>query len=167
MTMCAIKNLNLDIKREQRVAFLGQNGSGKPMTIKLLIGILKPTSSEIECPSLNAFYQRKKYVSKHRGSLWQKPQLWWDLPVRDSFELLMLIYKILVPLIKKNIALFGDVIQINSRLDKPAQILSLGQRVKYDIAASVVHSPEIFFLDEPTISLDIKLNPLSTIWFAS
>ena len=79
----------------------------------------------------------------------------------------MLIYKILVPIIKKNIALFGDVIQINSRLDKPAQILSLGQRVKYDIAASVVHSPEIFFLDEPTISLDIKLNPLSTIWFAS
>ena len=72
MTMCAIKNLNLDIKREQRVAFLGQNGSGKPITIKLLIGILKPTSSEIECPSLNAFYQRKKYVSKHRGSLWAK-----------------------------------------------------------------------------------------------
>jgi ABC-2 type transport system ATP-binding protein len=150
----AVDGLSFEIKRGEAVGFIGSNGAGKSTTIKMISGILYPTSGNIEVLGLNPQKQRKQYVS-HIGVVFgQKSQLSWDLPVIDSFELLRHIYRIPLEQYKDNVAMFTTLLDMESFIEQPVRQLSLGQRMRADIAASLLHSPELVFFDEPTIGLD-------------
>lgn len=151
----AISDLNFVIKKGEAVGFIGPNGAGKSTTIKVLSGILYPDGGTITVAGVNPFEKRVKFVSKIGVVFGQKTQLNWDLPVIDSFELLKSIYKIPEDEYKKNLELFIDLLKMEDFIYQPVRQLSLGQRMRADIAAALLHSPEIVFLDEPTIGLDI------------
>lgn len=150
----AVDNISFDIDEGEIVAYIGPNGAGKSTTIKMLCGILNPDSGMIRVNKLNPFENRKKYVKNIGVVFGQKSQLWWDIPVIDSFELLKDIYKINNNTYKKNIEELTELLDIKSILKTPVRQLSLGQRMRCEIAASLLHDPKILFLDEPTIGLD-------------
>ncbi len=153
--MKAVDGISFDIERGECIGFIGPNGAGKSTTIKILTGILYPTTGSVSVLGLVPFEQREQYV-KHIGVVFgQRTQLWWDLPVRESFNLLKHIYEIPESKFKKNMSEFSRVLEIDKLLDVPVRKLSLGQRMRCDLAASLLHEPEIIFLDEPTIGLDV------------
>ncbi len=151
----AVKDISFTIKRGESVGFIGANGAGKSTTIKILSGILYPDDGIVKCLGYVPYKQRKQYVA-HIGVVFgQKSQLAWDLPVIDSFDLLKRIYKIPDNVYQKNVEMFTELLDMSSFIEQPVRQLSLGQRMRADIAAALLHSPEIVFFDEPTIGLDV------------
>ena len=151
----AVKGISFSIEQGETVGFIGPNGAGKSTTIKMLSGILCPDSGGIVCSGLVPYRQRKNYVGRIGVVFGQRSQLQWDLPVRDSFELLKAIYRIPDDLYRKNLSRFTEMLDMSGFIDQPVRQLSLGQRMRSDIAAALLHSPEIVFFDEPTIGVDV------------
>ena len=150
----AVQDISFNIDEGEIVAYIGPNGAGKSTTIKMLCGILNPDSGNILINGLNPFENRVKYVSSIGVVFGQKSQLWWDIPVSDSFELLKSIYKIPKDEYIKTKEELVKLLNIGDLLNTPVRQLSLGQRMRCEIAASLLHNPKILFLDEPTIGLD-------------
>ena len=151
----AVDSVSFDVNKGEIIGYVGSNGAGKSTTIKMLTGILYPTGGIIEVCGLVPTRHRKQNLM-HIGSVFgQRSQLWWDLPLVDSFELLRHIYRVPEKIYKDNIALFAELLDINEFMNTPVRMLSLGQRMRGDIAASLLHNPDILYLDEPTIGLDV------------
>lgn len=151
----AVDTVSFSIKRGEIVGFIGPNGAGKSTTIKMLSGILYPDAGEVKIKGYIPYKQRKQYV-KHIGVVFgQKTQLNWDLPLIESFELMKFIYRIPQEKYEKNLSLFSNLLEMEDFINQPVRQLSLGQRMRGDIVAALLHSPEIVFLDEPTIGLDV------------
>lgn len=151
----AVDGINFEIQKGEAVGFIGSNGAGKSTTIKMMSGILFPTRGSVEVMGFNPQKDRRQYVS-HIGVVFgQKSQLSWDLPVIDSFELLKHIYKIPEDIYQENLKMFTELLDMNSFIEQPVRQLSLGQRMRADIAAALLHSPDLVFFDEPTIGLDV------------
>ena len=151
----AVNDLSFTIEKGEMVGFIGPNGAGKSSTIKMLSGILCPDSGSISVAGYIPYKQRKAYVGNIGVVFGQKSQLQWDLPVIDSFELLRAIYRIPEEKYKRNLERFTEMLDMKSFINQPVRQLSLGQRMRSDIVASLLHSPEIVFFDEPTIGVDI------------
>ena len=153
----AVKGISFSIQQGECVAFLGANGAGKSTTIKMLTGIMKPTEGKISVMGNDPFRERLINAGKIGVVFGQKTQLWWDIPVKDSFELLHSIYEIPDNVYEENLNLFKKILELEEFIDQPARKLSLGQRVRADIAAALLHDPPVLFLDEPTIGLDVAV----------
>lgn len=153
----AVKGISFSIQQGECVAFLGANGAGKSTTIKMLTGIMKPTEGKISVMGNDPFRERIRNAGKIGVVFGQKTQLWWDIPVKDSFELLHSIYEIPDNVYEENLDLFKKILELEEFMDQPARKLSLGQRVRADIAAALLHDPPVLFLDEPTIGLDVAV----------
>lgn len=151
----AVDNINLDVYKGEMLAFLGPNGAGKSTTIKMMTGILFPTSGEMSILGYDPRKDRKKLSFRIGTVFGQKSQLWFHLPPADSFRLLGAIYEVDDDILKKRLNELVDIFEINEFFDIPIRKLSLGQRIRCEIAASLIHKPEILFLDEPTIGLDV------------
>lgn len=151
----AVKDLSFDIAKGEIVGFIGPNGAGKSTTIKMMSGILTPTSGEILIGSKDIQKYRKEVV-KHIGVIFgQRSQLNWDLRLGESYELLRHIYEIDKKQYDETLEIMDSLLGIKEIIDKPVRQMSLGQRVKGDLVAAMLHSPDVLFLDEPTIGLDI------------
>lgn len=150
----ALKEMNFTIPDGQIVGYIGPNGAGKSTTIKILSGILRPDSGECTVNGMVPWEDRKKYVSKLGVVFGQRSQLWWDVPVIESFQLLRDIYRVERGEFQSNLRRLTEQLDLQPFLNAPVRLLSLGQRMRCEIAASLLHSPEILFLDEPTIGLD-------------
>lgn len=150
----AVDNISFTINKGEIVAYIGPNGAGKSTTIKMLTGILKPDSGEILVDGFTPSKDRIKYVKNIGVVFGQKSQLWWDIPVEDSFLLLKDIYKISDKEYEKTKEELIELLNLKDFLKMPVRQLSLGQRMRCEIAASLLHNPKILFLDEPTIGLD-------------
>lgn len=153
----AVKGISFSIQQGECVAFLGANGAGKSTTIKMLTGIMKPTDGKISVMGNDPFRERIRNAGNLGVVFGQKTQLWWDIPVKDSFELLHSIYEIPDNVYGENLDLFKKILELEEFMDQPARKLSLGQRVRADIAAALLHDPPVLFLDEPTIGLDVAV----------
>ncbi len=151
----AVDNISFSIEKGEMVGFIGPNGAGKSTTVKMLTGILVPTSGSISIGGLSPHKDRKRNAMRLGVVFGQRSQLWWDLPVVDTFELLKYIYKVPEKTFQYNMSLFNDLLEINEFISQPVRQLSLGQRMRADIAAALLHDPEIIFFDEPTIGLDV------------
>ena len=153
-TIEAVKNISFEINEGEIVGYIGPNGAGKSTTIKMLSGILLPTAGNIKVNGLNPFEDRKKYVSNIGVVFGQRSQLAWDIPAEDTFDLLKDIYKIDEEKYQNTKTQLVKLLNIEEVIKKPVRSLSLGQRMRCEIAASLLHEPKILFLDEPTIGLD-------------
>ena len=153
----AVKGISFSIQQGECVAFLGANGAGKSTTIKMLTGIMKPTDGKIFIMGNEPCRERIRNARNIGVVFGQKTQLWWDIPVKDSFELLHSIYEIPDNVYEENLDLFKKILELEEFMDQPARKLSLGQRVRADIAAALLHDPPVLFLDEPTIGLDVAV----------
>lgn len=151
----AVKDINFRIQKGELVGYLGPNGAGKSTTIKMLTGILRATSGMIRIDGTDPQKDRKKVARKIGVVFGQKTQLWWDLPLRESYDLLKSIYKIPNNIYEERIHELIQLLNLSEFLDQQTRKLSLGQRMRADLAASMLHDPPILFLDEPTIGLDI------------
>lgn len=151
----AVNNISFEVEKGEILAFIGPNGAGKSTTIKMMTGILHPSSGDIEVLGMDPSHERKK-LSYNIGTVFgQKSQLWFHLPPLDSFNLLGNIYEMEDEKLKKRIEVLKEIFEIGDLMDIPVRKLSLGQRIRCEIAASILHEPEIIFLDEPTIGLDV------------
>jgi len=154
----AVKDINLDIESgEMMIGYIGSNGAGKSTTVKMLTGILEPSSGKIEVNGLNPSKNRKKNAMNIGVVFGQKTQLWWDLPVKESFKLLKEIYEVNDEDYEKRISEFDEVLQLSEFWDQPVRKLSLGQKMRCELAAAFLHHPKIVYLDEPTIGLDVAV----------
>jgi len=150
----AVNNINLSIDKGEIIAFIGPNGAGKSTTIKILTGILCPSSGGAMVSGINPAKQRKKLAYKIGTVFGQKEQLWTHLTPYDNFKFFGAIYDLKDYEIEKRIKELNDTLELNDFINTPVRNLSLGQRIRCEIAASLIHKPEILFLDEPTIGLD-------------
>ena len=150
----AINDISFSIKKGEIVGYIGPNGAGKSTTIKILSGILVPDSGEVKIDRLVPYKDRRKYVQEIGVVFGQRSQLWWDIPAIDSFNLLKEIYKIPEEEYQKTKDELVELLNLKDILNIPVRQLSLGNRMKCEIAASLLHKPKILFLDEPTIGLD-------------
>lgn len=153
----AIDHLNMVIEAGESVAYVGPNGAGKSTTIKMLTGIIPPSSGDIRVAGLIPYRQRIENAYNIGVVFGQRTQLWWDLPVQESLRLLGDIYKVPKETFAKNLTEMIDLLQLEPLLRVPTRQLSLGQRMRCDLAASLLHSPMILYLDEPTIGLDVAV----------
>lgn len=153
----AVKKISFSIQQGECVAFLGANGAGKSTTIKMLTGIMKPTQGRISILGNDPYKERIKNAKNIGVVFGQKTQLWWDIPIKESFELLHSIYEIPSVIYNENLEIFKEILGLEEFMNQPARKLSLGQRVRADIAASLLHNPPVLFLDEPTIGLDVAV----------
>lgn len=151
----AVDDISFEIKEGEIVGFIGPNGAGKSTTIKMLSGILYPDSGEVVIDNFIPYKQRKDYVKNIGVVFGQKSQLQWDLPLIESFELLKYIYKVPEDSYRKNLDKFAQLLDMGEFLNQPVRQLSLGQRMRGDIVAALLHAPKIVFFDEPTIGLDV------------
>lgn len=150
----ALDDISFTIQEGEIVGYIGPNGAGKSSTIKVLSGILTPDQGSVTIHGFVPWKQRKEYV-RHIGVVFgQRSQLWWDLPIIDSFVLLKDIYQITDEVYKESLSELVQALDLSEILKTPARQLSLGQRMRCEIAASLLHRPKILFLDEPTIGLD-------------
>ena len=151
----AVQSIDLVVPPGEIVAFIGPNGAGKSTTIKMMTGILHPNSGSIQVMGLDPVRERSR-LSYHIGTVFgQKSQLWFHLPPTDSFTLLGRIYDVEPVVLKKRVAVLAERFELGALLDVPVRKMSLGQRIRCEVAASLLHEPEILFLDEPTIGLDV------------
>lgn len=150
----ALDDVSFTIQDGEMVGYIGPNGAGKSSTIKILSGILTPEEGTCLINGLIPWKNRIEHVKNIGVVFGQRSQLWWDVPVMDSFELLKEIYKISTPSYRQNLERLTDMLKLSELLKTPVRQLSLGQRMRCEIAASLLHDPEILFLDEPTIGLD-------------
>lgn len=152
----AVKNVSFSIEKGEIVGYIGPNGAGKSTTIKMLSGILLPTAGNIRVNGLDPFKDRKKYVSNIGVVFGQRSQLSWDIPAEDTFDLLRDIYDLSDKEYQKTKTELVNLLNIQEVMKQPVRSLSLGQRMRCEIAASLLHKPKILFLDEPTIGLDAE-----------
>lgn len=152
----AVRDISFDIAKGEFVGYIGPNGAGKSTTIKMLTGILHPTSGEVLLAGMNPHQQRRQTVRRLGVVFGQRSQLWWDLPVKDSYDILAEMYGVPAELKKKRLSQFAELLDLESFWATPVRKLSLGQRMRADLAASMLHDPELLFLDEPTIGLDVN-----------
>jgi ABC-2 type transport system ATP-binding protein len=153
--VAAVRDLSFSVQRGEMVGYIGPNGAGKSTTIKMLTGILVPSSGHLEVAGLEPSRRRTELARRIGVVFGQRTTLWWDLPLRDSFELLRKMYRIPDDRYRRNLAEFLDLLDLGDLLDVPVRQLSLGQRMRGDITAALLHDPEILYLDEPTIGLDV------------
>jgi len=153
-TISALKGISFSIQEGEMVGYIGPNGAGKSSTIKILSGILTPDSGTCIVNGKIPWKERKAYVRDIGVVFGQRSQLWWDVPVIDSFELLKDIYAIPNETYQSNVAELTQLLDLSEILKSPVRQLSLGQRMRCEIASSLLHDPKILFLDEPTIGLD-------------
>ena len=151
----AVDDISFQIKKGEIVGFIGPNGAGKSTTIKMLSGILYPDEGKLGVNGFVPYKQRKQYVKNIGVVFGQKTQLNWDLPLIESFELMKFIYKIPQEKYEKNLHKFVKLLDMEDFINQPVRQLSLGQRMRGDIVAALLHSPEVVFFDEPTIGLDV------------
>ncbi len=151
----AVNDIDFKIRRGEFVGYVGENGAGKSTTIKMLTGILVPTSGTAEVNGIVPYKDRKKNAAKIGVVFGQRTQLWWDLPVRESFDLLRVIFRVSGSDFDRQMAKLEKALSLRTLLEMPVRKLSLGQRMRCDIAASLIHNPPVLFLDEPTIGLDV------------
>ena len=151
----AVNGISFHIDQGEVVGYIGPNGSGKSTTIKMMSGILVPTAGSVRILGLNPQTQRKQVVQNLGVVFGQRTQLYWDLRLGESFELLKRIYRIDDTLYRENLELMKDILNIGDIIDMPVRQMSLGQRMRGDLTAAILHSPKILFLDEPTIGLDV------------
>ncbi len=151
----AVETVSFDIPAGEMVGYIGANGAGKSTTIKMLTGILTPTSGTVTVGGLVPWKQRLQYT-RHIGVVFgQRTQLWWDLAVVESFRLLKKIYEVDDATYDRQMNIFNELLQVDEFLHQPVRKLSLGQRMRCDLAAALLHRPRVLFLDEPTIGLDV------------
>lgn len=150
----ALDDLSFTIRDGEMVGYIGPNGAGKSSTIKVLSGILTPDSGQCLVNGRTPWKDRVAHVKEIGVVFGQRTQLWWDVPVADSFELLKEIYTVSAATYRENLEELTQLLDLGDLLRTPARQLSLGQRMRCEIAASLLHSPKILFLDEPTIGLD-------------
>jgi viologen exporter family transport system ATP-binding protein len=151
----AVAGVTLSIERGELVGYVGPNGAGKSTTIKMLTGILIPSAGRVSVAGLEPSRQRIELAKRIGVMFGQRIQLWWDLPLRDSFELLRHIYKVPAERYRANLGEFVEALELGPLLDVPVRQLSLGQRIRGELAGAMLHGPELVFLDEPTIGLDV------------
>lgn len=154
-SITAVDKISFEIKKGERVAFIGPNGAGKSTTIKMLSSILHPTSGTALIKGLVPWDNRQKIAHDIGTVFGQRSQLWYNLPVQDSFALIEKIYNIDEIAFKRRLSKLVKLFEIRDLLSHPTRSLSLGQRMRCEIVASLLHKPEILFLDEPTIGLDV------------
>lgn len=151
----AVKGINFSIEEGELVGYIGENGAGKSTTIKMLTGLLTPTSGKVVVNNIEP-YKKRIENNKNIGAVFgQKTQLWWDLPVIESFRLIKKMYKIPEGEYRKNLKKFTEILELDELLEKQVKNLSLGQKMRCEIAAAFLHNPKIVYLDEPTIGLDV------------
>ncbi len=153
-TIEALKNVSFEVEEGDIVGYIGPNGAGKSTTIKIMSGILNPTSGECKIMGFTPWKDRKQYVKNIGVVFGQRSQLWWDVPIIDSFELLKDIYKIPDKEYNETLNELIETLNLKELLNRPLRQLSLGQKMKCELAGSLLHRPKILFLDEPTIGLD-------------
>jgi ABC-2 type transport system ATP-binding protein len=151
----AVHDLSFTVERGEMVGYIGPNGAGKSTTIKMLTGILVPTSGRLSVAGIDPSRRRVELTRRIGVVFGQRTTLWWDLPLRDSFDLLRRIYRVDSDRHRRNLAEFTELLGLGDLMDTPVRQLSLGQRMRGDIAAALLHDPEILYLDEPTIGLDV------------
>ncbi|NHN31052.1 ABC transporter ATP-binding protein [Paenibacillus agricola] len=151
----AVEEISFSIEKGESVAYLGPNGAGKSTTIKMLTGILEPSGGSIHVAGLLPHKNRKQSSYQIGVVFGQRSQLLFDLPVKDSFDLLRYMYSITWERYHHNLREFSEILEVGHLLDRPVRTLSLGQRMRCEILAALLHDPEILFLDEPTIGLDV------------
>lgn len=154
-TMVAVEDVNLVVPEGQAVAFIGPNGAGKSTTIKMLTGILKPTSGKARVLGLDPWKDRSRLCARIGAVFGQRSQLWLHLPASDTFDLLAVIYDLGKNDYRKRRDMLVERFELSSFIDTPVRRLSLGQRMKAEIAASLLHAPGLLLLDEPTIGIDV------------
>ncbi|MBD3240111.1 MAG: ATP-binding cassette domain-containing protein [Chitinivibrionales bacterium] len=153
-TVHALRDIEFAVEPGELVGYIGPNGAGKSTTVKILSGILVPTSGRCSVMGRTPWLARKATVASLGAVFGQRTQLWWDLPVIESFELLRDIYRVPPDTFRRTLSELVERLSIGSLLDTPVRQLSLGQRMRCDLAASLIHAPPLLFLDEPTIGLD-------------
>jgi ABC-2 type transport system ATP-binding protein len=151
----AVDDISFRVERGELLGYLGPNGAGKSTTIKMLTGILVPSSGRVSVAGLDPSKRRIELAKRIGAMFGQRVQLWWDLPLIDSFELLRHIYKVPADRHRASLARFREVLDLDPFLHTPVRQLSLGQRIRGELTASMLHEPELLFLDEPTIGLDV------------
>ena len=151
----AVDGISFSIEPGELVAYVGPNGAGKSTTIKMLTGILVPSSGRVRVAALDPSRRRADLARRIGVVFGQRTQLWWDLPLRDSFELLRYIYRMPAERHRANLNTFVELLDLGPMLTTPVRQLSLGQRMRGDLTAALLHDPEILYLDEPTIGLDV------------
>jgi ABC-2 type transport system ATP-binding protein len=153
-SVLAVHDLTFSVDAGEMVGYIGPNGAGKSTTIKMLTGILVPTGGQVRVAGLDPSRDRVELARRIGVVFGQRSTLWWDLPLRDSFDLLQKMYRIAPARYRDNLDRFVDLLDLGDQLDTPVRQLSLGQRMRGDIVAALLHDPEILFLDEPTSGLD-------------
>lgn len=151
----AVDGISFEIEPGELVGYIGPNGAGKSTTIKMLTGLLVPTGGELRVNGRVPWKQRQAHVSAIGAVFGQRTALWWDLPVIESLDLLQHIYKIPPNRFRQNLDEFRELLKLDLFLDMPVRSLSLGQRMRADLCAALLHDPVLLFLDEPTIGLDV------------
>lgn len=151
----AVDGITFHVPKGEILGFIGQNGAGKSTVIKMLTGILTPTSGTCEINGFVPQKNRQKYVKEIGVVFGQRTQLWWDLALRETYSVLKEIYDVPDKEFKERMAFLNEVLELDSFITSPVRTLSLGQRMRADIAASLLHNPKVLFLDEPTIGLDV------------
>ncbi len=151
----AVEGVTMSLDEGELVGYIGPNGAGKSTTIKMLTGILVPTSGDVRVAGLVPYAERKRNARNIGVVFGQRSQLYWDLPLVESFELLRAIYAVPWTTYRKNLAEFTQLLEMEDFMNTPVRQLSLGQRMRGDFAAAMLHEPRIVYLDEPTIGLDV------------
>lgn len=151
----AVADVTFRVEPGEMVGYIGPNGAGKSTSIKMLTGILVPTAGQVEVAGLEPARRRTELAKKMGVVFGQRTQLWWDLPLRDSFTLLRHIYRVPIERHRQNLDRCVELLEMGPFLETPVRQLSLGQRMRGEVTAALLHDPKILFLDEPTIGLDV------------
>ena len=151
----AVDHISFEIEDGEFIGYIGPNGAGKSTTIKMLTGILSPTSGTVRINGLVPWKQRRQYVTKIGVVFGQRTQLWWDIAVIESFKLLGKIYEVPQDVFQKRLDQYTEILELKEFLHIPVRKLSLGQRMRCDLTAALLHQPKLLFLDEPSIGLDV------------
>lgn len=154
-TVRAVDGISFTVQAGELVGYLGPNGAGKSTTIKMLTGLLVPSGGELRVNGYVPWRERERYVAQIGAVFGQRTTLWWDLPVIESLELLQFIYRIPPDRFRQNLQDFRTLLELDEFLTAPVRSLSLGQRMRADLCAAMLHDPVLLFLDEPTIGLDV------------
>ncbi|WP_260465011.1 ATP-binding cassette domain-containing protein [Arachnia propionica] len=155
VTKVAVEDVSFDIDAGELVGYLGSNGAGKSTTIKMLTGILVPTSGQVTVAGRTPWRDRRAVAASMGAVFGQRSQLWYDLPLRDSFEVIRDLYGVSEGDYRRRLGMFTELLDMADFLDTPVRFLSLGQRMRGDLTAALLHQPKVVYLDEPTVGLDV------------
>ena len=151
----AVDDISFRVDEGELIGYIGPNGAGKSTTIKMLTGILVPSSGRVEVAGIVPFEQRSQNALNIGVVFGQRSQLWWDLPLLESFKLIAKLYHVEQPIYERNMGIFRELLGLDEFMNTPVRQLSLGQRMRGDLAAAMLYEPRIMYLDEPTIGLDV------------